>query len=86
MEKRTPPIGEAKQQATPTAQAAASISECLDSLVYMPWKVVTILVKHVATIEAMWTNGPSLPKGIPLPSVAVKPTIFAIKVGTVKYS
>ncbi len=32
MEKRTPPMGDPKQQATPTAQAAASISELRDSL------------------------------------------------------
>ena len=32
MLKRTPPMGDPKQQATPTAQAAASISLLLDSL------------------------------------------------------
>ena len=34
--KDSPPIGAPKQQATPTAQAAANISLFLDSLAYVP--------------------------------------------------
>ena len=41
---------------------------------------MTSLVSSVATIEAMWTKGPSFPKGIPEPSVAVRPTTFATSV------
>ena len=44
------------------------------------WNDVTSLVSSVATMEAMWTKGPSLPSGIPEPSVAVRPTTFATSV------
>ena len=37
-------------------------------------------MSRVATMEAMWTKGPSFPKGIPEPSVAVRPTTFATSV------
>ena len=43
-------------------------------------------VRRVATIDAIWTKGPSFPRGIPLPRVAVKPTIFATRVFAVRYS
>ena len=46
----------------------------------MPWKEVTSLVRRVATMEAMWTKGPSFPRGIPEPRVAVRPTTFATRV------
>ena len=38
------------------------------------------MVRRVATIDAMCTKGPSLPSGIPEPSVAVRPTTFATRV------
>ena len=50
------------------------------------WNDVTSLVRRVATIEAMWTKGPSLPNGIPDPRVAVRPTTFATSVLHKKYN
>jgi len=53
-----PPTGAAKQAPTPTAQAAASISEFRDSFSYMPWNDVTSLLNNCATILAICTKGP----------------------------
>lgn len=64
-----PPIGAAKHEATPTAQAAASISQLRDSLSYIPLKLVTNLLKRVAIILAICTEGPSLPNGMPEPGI-----------------
>lgn len=52
----------------------------------MPWKEVTSLVSRVATMEAMCTKGPSFPRGIPEPRVAVRPTTLATRVLKVRYS
>lgn len=71
---------------TPTAHAAASISVFLDSFSKMPWKEVINLLSSWATIDAIWTKGPSLPSGIPEPKVAVSPITFATSVLKVRYS
>ena len=57
--------------------------DCVNKLT---WNLVIIDVRRVATIEAMCTKGPSLPRGIPLPRVAVSPTILAMRVFGVRYS
>ena len=44
------------------------------------------MLSSVAMMLAMWTKGPSLPSGIPLPSVAVRPTILASSVFPERYS
>lgn len=44
------------------------------------------MLSKVATIEAMCTNGPSLPRGKPEPRVQVSPTILAMSVRNVRYS
>lgn len=52
----------------------------------MPWNDATSLLSSVATIDAMCTKGPSLPRGNPDPRVNVRPTILAMRVRNVKYS
>ena len=44
------------------------------------------MLRSVAMMLAMCTKGPSLPRGIPLPSVAVSPTILASSVLPERYS
>lgn len=73
-------------QATPSAHAAANISIALFSFLYMSWNPVTIFPMSVASMHAMWMKGPSFPRGIPEPRVAVRPTTFATSTRKVRYS
>jgi hypothetical protein len=53
-----PPTGAAKQAPTPTAHAAANISEFRDSFSKILWNDVTNLLNNCATILAICTKGP----------------------------
>jgi hypothetical protein len=46
----------------------------------LTWKVPMYLESTVATQLERCTKGPSLPRGIPAPRVAVRPTTFATRV------
>ena len=70
----------------PTAQAAANISVFRDSLQYIPWNLVIIFPMQEAMEQQMWTKGPSLPRGMPEPKVAVRPITLARKTLIVRYS
>ena len=86
MLKSTPPIGAPKSLATPTAQAAASVSRRRASLNLMLAKMGTWRRSCSVMMLLMWTKGPSLPIGSPLLEARSRPTILEVSVLKDKYS
>lgn len=79
-------MGALNVHATPTAHAAPSISIFLLSLMNTWLKVDRALLIFVTMMLDMWMSGPSLPRGMPLPMVAVMPSHFVIRILYVRNS